>query len=92
MLSEPQNLLSFLGLMVMWAVGFFALMCFGFVTAVVLLLTAMFLAAAPLTLDVSAWYAGYGYAALAVFAAIVLHAFRTSFGGRPLFTPSHLDD
>jgi hypothetical protein len=44
------------------------------------------------TLDASAWYAGYGYAVLAVFAAIVLYAFRTSLGGRPLLAPSRLDD
>ena len=46
----------------------------------------------PSTLDASAWYAGYGLAALAIFAAIVLYAFRTSLGGRPLLASSRLDD
>jgi hypothetical protein len=46
----------------------------------------------PITLDVSAWYSGTGYAALAVFAAIVLYSFRTSLGGRSLLSASHLDD
>jgi len=46
----------------------------------------------PMTLDTSAWYAGYGYTALAIFAAIVLFAFRFSLGGRPLLASSHLDD
>ena len=44
------------------------------------------------TLDASAWYAGTGYAALAVLAAIIIYALRTSPGGRPILTPSHLDD
>ena len=46
----------------------------------------------PTTLDASAWYSGYGFATLAIFAAIVLYAFRFSLGGRPLLAPSHLDD
>jgi hypothetical protein len=46
----------------------------------------------PTTLDTSAWYSGYGYAALAIFAAIVLYAFRFSLGGRPLIAAPHLDD
>jgi hypothetical protein len=46
----------------------------------------------PITLDASAWYAPYGYAALAIIAAIVLYAFRTSLGGRPLLAPSPIDD
>jgi hypothetical protein len=39
-----------------------------------------------------AWCASYGYFMLAIFAAIVLYAFRYSLGGRPLFAPSRLDD
>jgi hypothetical protein len=46
----------------------------------------------PATLDVTAWYSGYGYAALAVLAAIVLYAFRTSISGRLFLASSHLDD
>jgi hypothetical protein len=46
----------------------------------------------PMTFDTSAWYFGYGFAALAIFAAIVLYAFRYSLGDRSLFAPSHLDD
>jgi hypothetical protein len=46
----------------------------------------------PATLDTSAWYFGTGLGALAVLAVIVLYAFRTSLGGRPLLAPSHLDD
>jgi serine/threonine protein kinase len=46
----------------------------------------------PITFDASAWYSGYGFAALAILAVIVLYAFRTSLGGRPLLASSQLDD
>jgi hypothetical protein len=46
----------------------------------------------PMPLDASSWYAGFGYAALAILAAIVLYSFRTSLGGRPLISAPHLDD
>jgi hypothetical protein len=46
----------------------------------------------PLTLDTSAWYAGYGYAILAVLAAIVFIAFRKSLGGQSMLAATHLDD
>jgi len=45
-----------------------------------------------MTLDASAWYASYGYLALVTFGAMVLYAFRTSLGGRPLLAAQHLDD
>ena len=45
----------------------------------------------PLTLDASAWYSGYGFAALLIFAAVVLYAFRNSLGGRPLLGAPPLD-
>jgi hypothetical protein len=46
----------------------------------------------PITLYASAWHSGIGYSALAVLAVMVLYAFRTSLGIRPLLAPSHLDD
>ena len=46
----------------------------------------------PVTLDASTWLAGYGFASLAIFAAVVLYAFRTSVGGRPLLASSRLDE
>ena len=46
----------------------------------------------PVTLDASAWYSEYSYITLAIFAAIVLYAFYTSFGSRPLFGTPRLDD
>jgi hypothetical protein len=46
----------------------------------------------PITLDTSTWYAPYGVAALAIFAALVLYGFRYSLGGRPLLASSRLDE
>jgi hypothetical protein len=37
----------------------------------------------PITFDTS-WYAGYGYAALFLIAAIAFYGFHTSLGGRPM--------
>ena len=45
----------------------------------------------PATFNSSAWYAGYGYVALAIVAAIALYGFRTSLGGRPVFAGGNLD-
>jgi serine/threonine-protein kinase len=44
----------------------------------------------PTTLQGS-WYAGYGYAALAVIIALAIYGFRTSLAGRPLLTFSGID-
>jgi hypothetical protein len=44
------------------------------------------------TLDASAWYFAYGLAAFVLFAALVLCAFRTSLGGRPIFGTPRIDD
>jgi hypothetical protein len=46
----------------------------------------------PMTFQTSAWYAGYGYAALAVVGAVALYGFKTSLGGRPLVSGALLDD
>jgi serine/threonine-protein kinase len=45
----------------------------------------------PVTFDSSAWYAGYGYVALAIVAAIAVYGFRTSLAGRPVFAGGNLD-
>lgn len=46
----------------------------------------------PITYDTSAWYSEEGFVALALLAAIVLYAFRTSLGSRPLLATSRLDE
>ena len=68
------------------------LMRFGLVAYALYFFTSFFIGAFPLTLDASAWYSHAGFAALAIFAAIVLYAFRYSLGGRPLLATSRLDD
>jgi serine/threonine protein kinase len=71
---------------------FFVLIRFGLIALAIYYLSVSLFYQFPITLDASAWYSGYGFAALAIFAAIVLYAFRYSLGGRPLIAPSHLDD
>jgi len=44
------------------------------------------------TLDLSAWYAPRGLPVLLVFAALVVHGFRTSLAGKPAFGKALLDD
>jgi serine/threonine-protein kinase len=46
----------------------------------------------PMTFQASAWYAGYGYAALAVVGAIALYGFKTSLGGRPILASPAFED
>ena len=58
----------------------------------VLFFSAFFFSAFPFTLDASAWYSHASFAALAIFAVVVLYAFRYSLGGRPLIAASQLDD
>jgi len=44
----------------------------------------------PVTFD-NSWYAGYGFASLAVLAALLLYGSRISIGGRPLLNFSPAD-
>ena len=76
------------------ALWLFALMRFGLIASILtMFINTVFVSQfAPLTLHTSAWYAPYGYLVLAIFAVIVLYAFRTSLGGRALLASSHLDD
>jgi serine/threonine protein kinase len=46
----------------------------------------------PTIFDTTAWYSVYGFAALALFAAVVLFAFYTSLGGQPMFGRALLED
>jgi hypothetical protein len=79
-------------LLVVYALFFYVLMRFGLVAVVISFAYYALLDALPTTLDASAWYSPYGFAALAIFAALVLYAFRFSFGSRPILAPSRLDD
>jgi len=50
------------------------------------------LAGFPMTFQASAWYAGYGYAALAIVAAFAAYGFRVSLGGQPLVASANFDE
>ena len=45
-----------------------------------------------MTLHPSAWYAGFGYAALLMIAALALYGFRISLGGRPILDTLGADE
>ena len=87
-----ENVWTFAISMVLSALGIFVLLRFGLVAIVFVTLTPYFFSVFPITLDVSAWYPGYGFAALAIYAAMVLYAFRFSLGGLPLLSSSRLDE
>jgi predicted Ser/Thr protein kinase len=89
----PENPVDFSMDLVLGALLIFLLLRFGLLAEVFgFFVGAALLNAFPITLDASAWYSRSGFAALAIFAAIVLYAFRFSLGGRPLLAPSRLDD
>ena len=68
------------------------MMRFGFLAATPFMFAGTIIEMTPMTLDTSAWYSPYGFLALAIFVAMVLYAFHTSLGGRPVFGTSRLDD
>ena len=74
------------------AIIVFVLYRFGFIASAFVWFTAFVLIRAPLTLDLSAWYAGRSFAVLGFFAALLIAAFFTSLGGKPLFGRDLLDD
>ncbi|MBN1569832.1 MAG: protein kinase [Acidobacteria bacterium] len=94
LLSAPPNPSAFTVTVsiILSIFGVAVLMRFGLVALAFDLFAVAILSTLPITLDASAWYAGYGFAALAIFAVVVLYAFYISLGNRPLFDPSHLDD
>jgi serine/threonine protein kinase len=87
-----QSPWSFAVMLLISALYLFVLMRFGLVANVFLFLWYSLLLVTPISFGSSTWYSGYGYATLAICAAIVLYAFRTSLGDRPLFGTAQLDD
>jgi len=83
---------GFEAILIWGALWFFVLMRFGFLASVVVEFGTALVIYFPFTFEGAAWYSGYGYLALAIFAALVLSAFRISLGGRPLLVPSRFDD
>jgi hypothetical protein len=78
--------------LVLEALTVLTLMRFGVVAGVVSTLVYFCFWNFPITLHISAWYSGSGYAVLFVILAITLYGFRTSLGGRPLFDTASLED
>jgi hypothetical protein len=70
----------------------FVLVRFGLLSSATLLFTFTLLRVAPLTLDWSEWYAGRSFAVLFSFVAVLLLAFYTALGGKPLFGRALLED
>jgi serine/threonine-protein kinase len=71
---------------------FLVLKRFGLVAFMTTLFTLGIFASFPITLQTSAWYAGYGYAALAVVGAIALYGLKTSVGEQPFVLGASLED
>lgn len=69
-----------------------ALLRFGFVGLGALFVARKMLASVPLTLDLSAWYAGYGLFFMLLVLALAVWGFSSARGGGPLFGTAGLDD
>jgi hypothetical protein len=69
-----------------------ALLRFGFVGLGAQFVMRNMLASVPLTLDLSAWYAGYGLFFVLVVLALAAWGFWAARGGGPLFGTAGLDD
>ena len=78
--------------LVLSAILLIVLMRFGVLATIANFLFCFILMREPVTLDPSSWCAPVGYAVLAILAIVVLYAFRTSLGGRPIFGTPRLDE
>ena len=92
LLAGPGNYWSYGTWAVICYLGCFILIRFGIVTGLISYFVMLLFSNYPLSLDASVWYSGTSYTALAILVAIVLYAFRTSLGGRPLFGTPRLDE
>jgi predicted Ser/Thr protein kinase len=93
-LAAPRlflNIWTFPLILIFIALLLFLLMRFGLVAVGFALLVQNLFARFSPTLDY-AWYSRVGYVALAIFTVIVLYAFYTSLGGRPMFGTPRLDE
>jgi serine/threonine-protein kinase len=77
---------------ILGAISILVLVRFGLLASATLLFTFTLLRVAPLTFDWSEWYAGRSFAVLFSFVAVLLLAFYTSLGGKPLFGRALLED
>jgi hypothetical protein len=66
------------------AVYIAVLLRYGMLAMIVVDVIATFLLGLPRTFDLSAWYAGIGFAPLVAVALVAVFGFRTSLAGRPV--------
>jgi hypothetical protein len=92
LVNAPDNLWSLAIHLALAPIFFIVLMRFGLVAVIFNLISNMIFQDFPTLLNPSAWYSGYGYLSIFILLAMVLYAFRTSLGGRPLLAPSRLDE
>jgi hypothetical protein len=60
-------------------------LCFGFFAS-------QMLTEAPLTLELSRWYAARGLLLAGIVVAVAVYAFRVSLGGQPVFGAARLEE
>jgi len=90
--AGPANIPCFATLLASSCLTIYLLMRFGLLTCILSFFVRFLLQGFPVTLQTDAWYAPNGFFTLTIFAAIVLYAFHTSLGGRPLFGTHRLDE
>ncbi len=78
--------------LLLYSLTVFLLVRFGVLALIASEFFGAFLAGFPLTTDVSAWYAGIGFAGILLMAAMAFYAFYTSLGGRPMFGAATLEE
>ncbi|MBN2320336.1 MAG: protein kinase [Acidobacteria bacterium] len=92
LLNSPGDIRSLVIEVVLSSILFYVLTRFGLLATANHYFAIIVTNYLPVTLDASAWYSEYSYITLAIFAAIVLYAFHTSLGGRPMFGTPRLDE
>ncbi len=78
--------------LILYSLTVFLLVRFGLLALIASELFGEFLGNFPLTTEVSAWYAGIGFAGILLMAAMAFYAFHTSLGGRPMFGAATLEE
>jgi hypothetical protein len=91
LLVPEKKVLVLIVTLVANSAAMFVLFRFGIVVLVAWNVAALLLSNAPLTLHLSAWYAGSAIFCAAALVALTFYAFRVSVAGRPLFTEALLD-
>jgi hypothetical protein len=77
-------------LVVLTCLTLFVAVRFGILAFIVALIVYELLDRAPLTLELSRWYAARGLFLVALILVFALWAFRVALGGRPAFRPAEI--